>query len=432
MLGLLVAFLGAALAFGEAAGEAPSGTLLRVRIDSIIHPIAKEFLLSTLAEADRQGAAALVVELDTPGGLLSSTREMTTAMLGAKTPVIVWVGPEGAQAASAGFFLLQAADFAVMSPSTNTGAAHPVGAGGTDIEGHLGAKAEQDAAATIRALAQRRGRNVELAEKAVVESRSFTAREAFDAKLVDLVAASLPELVAALDGREFEKPEGERRVLALAGRIVESIEMPAYRRFLSRIAHPDLAGILLTLGMLGLYFEFSQPGSVFPGVIGGICLLLAFFALSVLPVNYVGVALVILAVVLFAAEIKVTSYGVLGLGGIIALVLGLAMLFQRAEPAIRVSGSLIVTLTVTAALLVAGGFLLVTRAFRAPVTTGEEGLVGARARVVSALLPAGKVFVQGEWWNAVADADVAAGDEVEIIAVEGMTLRVRRAESRSS
>jgi membrane-bound serine protease (ClpP class) len=432
MLGLLVAFLGAALAFGEAAGETPSGTLLRVRIDSIIHPIAKEFLLSTLAEADRQGAAALVVELDTPGGLLSSTREMTTAMLGAKTPVIVWVGPEGAQAASAGFFLLQAADFAVMSPSTNTGAAHPVGAGGTDIEGHLGAKAEQDAAATIRALAQRRGRNVELAEKAVVESRSFTAREAFDAKLVDLVASSLPELVAALDGREFEKPEGERRVLALAGRIVESIEMPAYRRFLSRIAHPDLAGILLTLGMLGLYFEFSHPGSVFPGVIGGICLLLAFFALSVLPVNYVGVALVILAVVLFAAEIKVTSYGVLGLGGIIALVLGLAMLFQRAEPAIRVSGSLIVTLTVTAALLVAGGFLLVTRAFRAPVTTGEEGLVGARARVVSALLPAGKVFVQGEWWNAVADADVAAGDEVEIIAVEGMTLRVRRAESRSS
>lgn len=415
----------------EEAGSA-DGPLLRLRIDSIIHPIAEEFLTSTLAEADRRGAAALIVELDTPGGLLSSTRDMTTAMLGAKTPVIVWVGPDGAQAASAGFFLLQAADFAVMAPSTNTGAAHPVGAGGTDIAGHLGEKAEQDAAATIRALAARRDRNVELAEKAVVESRSFTAREALDANLIDLVAASLPELVAALDGREFEKPDGETRRLELAGRLVESVEMPAYRRFLSRIAHPDLAGILLTLGMLGIYFELSHPGAIFPGVLGGICLLLAFAALSVLPVNYVGVALVVLAVVLFVAEVKVTSYGALALGGIISLVLGLAMLFKSAEPAIQVSGSLIATLAVTAALLVAGGLYLVTRTYRTPVTTGEEGLVGARASARTALVPAGKVFVQGEWWNAVAESDVAAGEEVEVVAVEGLILRVRRAEGRRS
>jgi len=430
MLALALAFPAAAAA--APAAETATGPLLRLRIDSIIHPIAKEFLISSLADADRRGAAALIVELDTPGGLLSSTREMTTAMLGAKTPVVVWVGPDGAQAASAGFFLLQAADFAVMAPSTNTGAAHPVGAGGSDIEGHLGAKAEQDAAATIRALAARRGRNVELAEKAVVESRSFTAREALEANLIDLVAGSLPELVAALDGRELEKPEGETRTLALAGRVVESLELPFYRRFLSRIAHPDLAGILLTLGMLGIYFELSHPGSIFPGVLGGICLLLAFAALSVLPVNYVGVALVVLAVVLFVAEIKVASFGALALGGIISLVLGLAMLFQSAEPAIQVSGALIATLAVTAALLVAGGLYLVTRAFRAPVATGEEGLIGALATARTALAPAGKVFVQGEWWNAVADGEVAAGEEVEVVAVEGMTLRVRRAEARRS
>jgi len=433
MLALALAFPAApAAAATETVAETATGPLLRLRIDSIVHPIAKEFLLSSLADADRRGAAALIVELDTPGGLLSSTREMTTAMLGARTPVVVWVGPDGAQAASAGFFLLQAADFAVMAPSTNTGAAHPVGAGGSDIEGHLGAKAEQDAAATIRALAARRGRNVELAEKAVVESRSFTAREALEANLIDLVAGSLPELVAALDGREYEKPEGERRTLALAGRVVESVELPFYRRFLSRIAHPDLAGILLTLGMLGIYFELSHPGSIFPGVLGGICLLLAFAALSVLPVNYVGVALVVLAVVLFVAEVKVASYGALALGGIISLVLGLAMLFQSAEPAIQVSGALIATLAVTAALLVAGGLFLVTRAFRSPVTTGEEGLIGAHATARTALVPAGKVFVQGEWWNAVAEGEVAAGEEVEVVAVVGMTLRVRRAEGRNS
>jgi membrane-bound serine protease (ClpP class) len=427
----------AALALGclygaaRAADPSPAGPILRLRIESIVHPVAEDFLVEGLAEADRRDAALVVVELDTPGGLLTSTRKMTTAMLGSETPVAVWVAPEGAQAASAGFFLLQAADFAVMAPSTNTGAAHPVGAGGANIEGHLGAKAEQDAAASIRALAERRGRNVELAEKAVVESRSFTASEALESELIDLVAANFAELVAGLDGRSYEKPEGTERELALAGRVVETLEMPFYRRFLSRIAHPDLAGILLTIGMLGIYFELSHPGAVLPGVVGGICLLLAFFALSVLPVNYVGVALLVLAVVLFVAEVKVTSYGALALGGIIALVLGLAMLFRTAEPAIRVSWTLIAALAATAALLVAGGVLLVTRAYRAPVTTGEEGLVGARARARTALAPAGKVFLQGEWWNAVADAEVAAGEEVEVVAVEGMTLRVRRAEGRS-
>jgi len=427
---MLTAALGCPYA-GGAASDPPPGPVLRLRIASIVHPVAKQFLLESLAQADLERAAALVVELDTPGGLMTSMREMTTAMLAARTPVVVWVAPDGAQAASAGFFLLQAADFAAMAPATNTGAAHPVGAGGADIEGHLGAKAEQDAAATIRVLAARRGRNVELAEAAVIESRSFTAQEALDGHLVDLVAPTLSELLAGLDGREFEKPAGETRRLAVAGAIVRDLEMPVLRRFLSRIAHPDLAGILLTIGMLGIYFELSHPGAVLPGVVGGICLLLAFFALSVLPVNYVGVALIVLAVVLFVAEVKVTSYGALALGGIIALVLGLGMLFRSAEPALRVSRSLIVTLGLAAAVVVAGALLLVMRTIHSPVRTGAESLVGARAVARTPLTPAGKVFLEGEWWNAVADSEVAAGDVVEVLAVEGMTLRVRPVVERS-
>jgi membrane-bound serine protease (ClpP class) len=429
LAGRLLAAAAGLLAAAAAPAEpsAGGGELLRVRIASIVHPVAAEFLLEAIAEADRSDAAALLVELDTPGGLMTSTREMTTAMLGARTPIVVWVAPDGAQAASAGFFLLQAADFAVMAPATNTGAAHPVAAGGETIEGVMGKKAEEDAAATIRALAARKGRNVELAAAAVVESRSFTAREALDADLVDLVAGSLGELVAALDGREFEKPEGTGRRLELSGRVVREVEMPAWKRFLSRIAHPNLAGILLTIGMLGIYFELSHPGTVLPGVVGGICLLLALFALSVLPVNYVGVALLVLAVALFVAEVKITSYGVLGVGGIIALVLGLAMLFRTPEPALRVSTSLIVTLAAVAAAVVAGAVVLVSRAFRNRVTTGSEGLIGLRAVARTALAPGGKIFVEGEWWNAVADDEVAAGEPVVVVAVEGMTLRVRPA-----
>jgi membrane-bound serine protease (ClpP class) len=431
MLAAALPFLYGAGARADVPAETTGGEVWRIRLASIIHPVAKEFLVETLELADQQGAATLVIELDTPGGLLSSTREMTTAMLGARTPVVVWVAPDGAQAASAGFFLLQAADVAAMAPATNTGAAHPVAAGGKDIEGVVGEKAEQDAAAMIRALASRRGRNVELAEAAVVASRSFTAREALDAGLIEVVAPTLQDLLAAIDGREIEKPEGTKRALAVAGKIVRDVEMPAFKRFLSRIAHPDLAAILLTIGMLGIYFELSHPGTILPGVVGGICLLLAFFALSVLPVNYVGVALIALAIVLFVAEIYVASFGALALGGIISLVLGLAMLFRTPEPALRISWSLIVGLAVVAGLAVAGAIFLVTRAFRAPVRTGAEGLVGERVRLRTALAPEGKIFVQGEWWDASADADVAQGEEVEVTGVEGMRLRVRRLVERS-
>ena len=409
-----------------AADASPAGAgIYRVRIGSILHPIARDLLVETLELADRERAAAVVVEIDTPGGLLTSTREMTTAVLGARTPVVVWVAPEGAQAASAGFFLLMAADFAVMAPATNTGAAHPVGGQGETIEGILGKKVEEDAAANVRALAARRGRDVALAEKAVLESRSFTAEEALAAKLIDLVAADLPALVAGLDGRTFEKPPGETRRLALAGAVVREFSMNPVQRFLSALLHPNVAYILFLLGLFGLYAEFTHPGAVLPGVVGAIALVLALYAFSALPVRFAGIALILLGVGMLIAEIKVTSYGILTLGGIGSLVLGSLILYRSPEPALRVSLGVIATF--------AGFFLVVTvflavlalRSARTPVRAGAEGLIGARATVRARLDPDGKVFLQGEWWNATSEVPAEVGAEVEVVGVDGMTLSVR-------
>lgn len=396
-----------------------------MQLASIVHPVAAEFLAEELEVADAAHAAALVIELDTPGGLLDSTRAMSEAMLAAKTPVIVWVAPEGARAASAGFFLLLSADFAAMAPSTNTGAAHPVGGAGETIEGVLGEKVEQDAAATIRALATRRGRNVERAEAAVKESLSFTADEALANGLIDLVAPDLATLLAGLDGKSFEKPAGSARTLEVAGAVVVDRPMHAFRRLLSILIHPNIAYLLMTIGFLGLYFELSHPGAILPGVVGGICLLLGLYALSVLPVDFAGVGLILLAIALFIAEVKVTSYGLLTVGGIVALVLGSLMLFDSPEPALRVSLGLVISVSLAFAAI---AVLLASLALRAQgrrPTTGAEGLVGAHARTVSSLSPRGKVFVQGEWWNAVAESEVPAGVEVEVVAVDGMTLHVR-------
>lgn len=423
----LVALL--VLTLGATAYAAESPVVHRVQLDSIIHPVAAEFLAEELAAADAANAAALLVELDTPGGLLDSTRKMSEAMLAARTPVIVWVAPEGARAASAGFFLLLSADFAAMAPSTNTGAAHPVGGAGETIEGVLGEKVEQDAAATIRALATRRGRNVERAEAAVKESLSFTADEALEAGLIDLVAPDVGALLASLDGRTYEKPAGTERTLAVAGAVVVDRPMHAFRRLLSILIHPNIAYLLMTIGFLGLYFELSHPGAILPGVVGGICLLLGLYAMSVLPVDYAGVGLILLAIALFIAEVKVTSYGMLTVGGIVSLVLGSLMLFDSPEPALRVSLGLVVSVSVAFA---AVAVLLATLALRAQgrrPSTGAEGLVGAHARTVTALDPNGKVFVQGEWWNALAESEVPAGAEVEIVSVEGMTLHVRTTSS---
>ncbi len=410
---------------GLAQDGEPAREVVRIRVDSIIHPVAAEYIADAIADADASGAAAVVIELDTPGGLLTSTREIFTAMLGAETPVVVYVAPSGAQAGSAGFFLLMASDVAAMAPGTNAGAAHPVSGDGKEIEGVMAEKIEQDAAATIRSLATRNGRDPELAEEAVMNSRSFTAEEALQAGLIELIAANVPELLEAIDGREVIGDGDEPEVLETRGATIRDITMGPFQRFLSALAHPNIAYLLMTIGGLGLYFELSNPGSIFPGVIGLICLILAFFALSVLPVNYAGIGLILLALILFVAEVKVVSYGLLTVAGVASLILGSMMLFKSADPAIRVSLDVIVT--VAAFALVVVGFLtfMAVRAHKSHVTTGAEGLVHESGVARSALDPKGKVFVHGEIWNAVAEGTIEAGQPVEVVGMEGMTLRVR-------
>lgn len=418
--GALLLFLAAPLL----AAPERRGEVLLIRVDTVIHPVAAELVADAVREADRVGAAALVVEINTPGGLMTSTREITTAMLGARTPVIVYVAPSGAQAASAGFFILMAADVAAMAPGTNAGTAHPVDGEGGDIPGVLGKKIEQDAAANIRSLAARGGRNAELAQAAVLECRSYTAEEALRDRLVEVVSPSLPRLLQQIDGRQIRK--GERIItLRTAGVPVRPIDLSPFRRFLAVLADPDIAYMLLTLGALGIYFELMTPGAVLPGVVGGICLILGFFALSVLPVNYAGLGLLLLAMIFFIAEIKIVSHGMLTVAGVISLVLGSLMLFKSPEPALRVSLGLIATLALFS--LVVVGFLLYMsgRALRNPVRTGREGLVHEVGTARSDLAPEGKVFVHGEIWDAVAEAPVREGEAVEVVGVRDMILAVR-------
>lgn len=425
---LALCLLAPLLALAQPAQPSPPsparGEVILARVHSIIHPVSAELILDAIRAADESGAAALVLELSTPGGLLTSTREVTTAMLGARTPVVVWVGPDGSQNASAGFFILLAADVAAMAPNTNTGAAHPVGGQGEDIPGNLGEKMEQDASAYIRALAGRTGRNVELAEAAVVKSRSFTAREALDGNLIDLIAPTLPELLQAIDGRTVRKGSQEI-TLRTAGAAVREVELSSLRKVLAFVADPNIAYILLVLGGLGLYFELMSPGAILPGVVGAICLILAFFALSVLPVNVAGLALLLLALLFFVAEIKVVSNGLLSIGGVIALVLGSLMLFKTAGAMLQVSLPLIATLVVFTVAVVGLMLFLAIRAQGTPVSTGAEGMLHERGTARTAIAPRGKVFVHGELWDAVAAEPVAAGETVEITAVHNLTLEVR-------
>ncbi len=408
-----------------AAPAAPAAAeVLVVTVKSPIHPVSAEVVEDAIREADRAGAAALVIELDTAGGLMASTRDITTAILGARTPVVVYVAPSGAQAASAGFFILMSADVAAMAPGTNTGAAHPVGGQGEDIPGILGKKVEQDSAASIRSLALRNGRDLKLAEAAVMESRSFSAQEALEGKLIDLVAPDLPALVKALDGRAVKRG-ATTVVLHTAGAAVKSFEISPLRSFLGVLADPNITYLLLGLGSLGIFFELMHPGAILPGVVGAICLILSFYGLSVLPVSYAGLALLVLAMIFFVLEIKVTSYGGLAVAGVICLVLGSLMLFNTPEPALRVSLQLIAMLTAFAVLVV--GFLIwmSLRARQLPVRTGAEGLVQETGVARSELSPRGKVFVHGELWDAEAEEAVAAGQEVEIVAVNHLLLTVR-------
>lgn len=415
------------------ADDGPEPEVLVVTINSAVHPVSADILIGAIEDAEASDAAALVVELDTPGGLVTSTREMTQAMLTSRVPVVVYVAPSGAQGASAGFFLLMAADVAAMAPGTNAGAAAVVGGQGEDVEGTMGKKVTEDAAAQMRSLAKRNNRPVELAESAVLEARSFDAREALELGLIDVIEPTLPRLLQAIDGRtvrvgEDGEPNADSVTLATAGAVVRRVEISRVQRFLGVLATPDIAYLLLSLGSLGLLVELYNPGSIFPGVLGAICLVLGFFALSVLPVNVAGLALLGLAVVFFIAEIKVTSYGLLSVAGVVSLVIGSLMLFDGADPSVRVSPGLIAFAAAISLAVVLFLMWNVLRASKRQVATGIEGMVHERGRARSDMNPAGKVFVHGEVWDAVADRPVPPGGVVEVVAVDGMLLRVRSLE----
>ncbi len=420
------------LAVAALAGAAGASKPLVVvgRIDTPIHPAAASYLDKLIRGAERDRAALVVLCLSTPGGLLTSTRVMASAILGSKVPVATYVSPSGASAASAGFFLLLAGDVAAMAPGTNAGAAHPVAGEGQELPKTLNEKAEQDARAFIRSLARERGRNADKAESAVTTSSSFTETEAKEANLIEIVARDVPDLVSQLDGRKIRRVGEKEATLELKGYRLESREMTDLEKVLGVVSHPNVAYILFLLGLVGLYFEMSSPGAVLPGVVGGIALLLALYAFSVLPINLAGLALILFAILLFIAEVKAATHGVLAVGGAIALVAGSLLLFSgRGDQGYRVDLSIILP-AVVMTLSVVGFLTWKTLSLRrAPVRTGASSLVGKSARVVrSSEEPdgAGTVLLDGEYWDAYGAAGAARGEIVRVRGVEGLKLRVER------
>ncbi len=414
------------LAALAAAGPAAAATVATLELDGVISPIAVRLVTDAIQRAKADGAAALVIQLDTPGGLERSMRSIVREMLNAPIPVIVYVSPTGARAASAGAFITLAAHVAAMAPATNIGAAHPVAVGGGQIDKESMKKIENDAAAFIRTVALERGRNVDWAEKAVRQSVSATEREALRLGIIDVVADNLPDLLAKVDGRQV-KTSGGTVTLGTKGATAKAIEIGWRDRFLHLITDPNIAYVLLMLGMLGLFFELANPGVIVPGVIGGISLILAFFAFQQLPLNWAGLFLIIFGIVLLVAEIKIVSHGVLTIGGVIAIVLGSVMLIDTPEMPLRVSWSAIIPMVA----VTTGIFVFVIsaglRAQLRPPATGSEGLIGEVAMARTPLDPEGQVFVHGELWRAVSDAGrIGEGERVRIVGVEGLTLRVTR------
>jgi membrane-bound serine protease (ClpP class) len=401
-----------------------------IQMDGTIGPITVRLLDNALAQARADHAQALILELNTPGGLERSMRSMVQTILASDIPVIVYVAPTGARAASAGVFITMAAHVAAMAPATNIGAAHPVAVGG-EMDKEMVKKVENDAAAFARTIAAERGRNIEWAEKAVRSSVSATEREAVKLKVVDLIADSVPDLLAKVDGRVVKTPHGPV-TLHTRDATVKRIEVRFRDRFLALISDPNVAYILMMVGMLGIFFELSTPGAILPGVIGGISLILAFFAFQSLPVNWAGLLLILFGLVLLVADLKVASHGILTVGGIVAMVLGSFMLYDMPESGLRISWLVILPTVGATAGLVILAVSMGVRALRRPPTTGATGMVGQVGRVQRALDPEGQVLVDGELWQAVTrDGPVAAGENVEIVSVDGLTLTVIRSGRRA-
>jgi membrane-bound serine protease (ClpP class) len=393
-----------------------------IRIESVISPSSADYIVAAIKQAEKEKAAALVIELDTPGGLDTSMRVIIKEMLAAERPVVVYVAPAGARAASAGAFITVAAHIAAMAPGTSIGAAAPV-VMGQQVDKTMEKKITNDAAAYMRTIAEKRGRPIDLAEEWVRKATAKTETEALKAKLIDVVSPKLDDLLAAIDGRVVTTAAGKVKI-ETKNAVVQREEMNLREKILKIITDPTIAYLLLILGLAGLYFEFSTPGAILPGVLGGIALILALYAFQQLPINYAGVLLILLAIVMFIAEIKIVSHGVLTIGGIAAMVLGSLMLIDAPAPYMRISIWAILGTAAGTAMF----FLFVVgagvKALRRKTTTGMEGLIGNIGVVRTRLAPRGQVFLRGELWNAESEGEVETGASVRVTGMDGLTLRV--------
>jgi len=420
----ILLWVAAAWGVGGALAAAP-GPVMVATISTSINPVTADYLSSAIERAEEDNATLLVLELDTPGGLDTAMRQMVQDIIRSPVPVAVYVSPPGARAASAGVLITLAADIAAMAPGTNIGAAHPVGIGGGGMDNTMARKVENDAAAYARSLAEKKGRNGEWAEKAVRESVSLTATDARKQHVVDLVAPSLKDLLSAIDGRAIEKG-GEKVTLRTKGAPITRIPMGFRHRVLSALADPTIAYILMMVGVYGIFFELSNPGAVFPGVVGGISLILGFYSLQTLSANYAGFLLIALAMILFILEIKIVSHGALTIGGIISLVLGSIMLFRSsADPYLRISWVVILTMVGITAVFFGTVVTLAVRAQLRRPATGSEGMIGETGVAVADFTGKGKVFVVGELWDAECLLPLRKGDKVTVVERKEMTLVVK-------
>ncbi len=404
--------------------SAAAADVVKLTIHDTIHPITTEYIGRGIQYAEKIHADVVLIELQTPGGLAESTRDIIEEIIASQVPVIIYVAPAGARAASAGFFILESADIAAMAPGTNTGSAHPVGASGGDIPGVMGQKVENDFAALIRSVTSKRNRNVEIAESAVRQSKAFTADEALKDKLIDVVAPSDSDLLKQLDGRTITRFHGGTVTLHTANKPVIDFDETVKQKILSFLMDPNMAFILLAIGALGLYFEFNHPGGVIPGVVGFFFIVLAIFALNILPVRYTAVAMILVAFVFFALEAKFASHGVLAIAGIVSLTLGGLLLVDGPIPEMRVHLWTALAVSIPLGLITTFLMSIALKARRNKITTGPQGLIGEIAIARSPLHPEGKVFVHGELWNAVSPVPVEVGEQVRIRGVADLILQV--------
>ena len=401
-----------------------SAQVLKVVVNGPIQPITDEYIGRAIAHAAQIHAPAVLIEMNTPGGLADSTRDIIEKIVASPVPIIIYVTPSGSRAASAGFFILEAADVAAMAPGTNTGAAHPVQLGGGKIDEVMKEKIENDSAALMRSVTSKRGRNVEIAESAVRQSKSFTDQEALNDKLIDYIAPTAEDLFKQMQGKPVRRFNGASVKLDLAGKVMLPFEMTLKQRILNFIMDPNIAFVLLAIGALALYAEFNHPGAVVPGVVGVVFILLALFALNLLPTRYAALILILGSFAMFILEAKFATHGIVGMGGIAMLTLGALLLVDGPIPEMRVN--VVTALAVSVPLGVITVFLMniALRARRNKITTGPQGLVGARAVARTPLAPSGKVFVHGEIWDAVSSAPLEAGASVIVRDVDGLVLRV--------